>query len=399
MRLMPLLTALLVAGALYLLILERPAVMEVAHAPEGAVARIAAAVVQREAPPSGPESPTAVAAEAAAAPAPTIAASTPPAAERRVSVVAVASHAQSINSGIVLRGRTEATRHVEVRAETSGLVVSEPVRKGSFVEAGTVLCELSPGTRLASLAEAEARLAEAQLNLRAAEQLSQGGFASETRAAAARAAFQAAEAMVEAARREIDRLSIRAPFAGVLEADSAETGSLLQPGALCATVMQLDPIRLVGFVPEAEVDRVSLGAMAAGRLVTGREIVGQVTFVARSADDRTRTFRVEVEVPNRDLAIRDGQTAEILIAAQGTSAHLLPASALTLDDRGRLGLRLVDRSGEGPVARFSPVTIVRDTAQGVWLAGLPDAAEVIVVGQEYVTDGTPLTVTLRGAAP
>jgi multidrug efflux system membrane fusion protein len=394
MRVLPLITALLVAGALYLLILERPALMDAVNAPEGPVSRIATAIRAPEA--AEPAAPEPAAPEPAAQP-PTIADPAARASSRRVAVVALPVQAQSIESGILLRGRTEATRHVDVRSETSGLVVSEPVRKGSFVEAGTTLCELSPGTRLASLAEAEARLAEAQLNLRAAEQLSQGGFASETRAASARAAFQAAQAGVEAARREIARLTITAPFAGLLETDAAETGSLLQPGSLCATVIQLDPIRLVGFVAEADVDRVAVGAAARARLVTGREIAGHVTFLSRSADERTRTFRVEIEVPNRDFSIRDGQTAEILIASRGTSAHLLPASALTLDDRGRLGVRLVEGEGEAAVARFAPVQVVRDTPAGVWVAGLPEAAQVIVLGQEYVTDGTPLAVTLREA--
>lgn len=391
MRLLPLLTALLVAGALYLLVLERPLLLSIVAAPEGPATRIAATVAGRAPPPpeAAPDVALPVAAPAPAASAP---------ARKQVSVIALPSRAQAIDTGILLRGRTEATRQVEVRAETAGLVVSEPIRKGSLVAAGALLCQLSPGTRLASLAEAEARLAEAQINLHAAEQLSQGGFASESRLAAARAAFQAAEAMVEAARREIDQLGITAPFAGLLETDAAETGSLLQPGSLCATVIQLDPIRLVGFVPEVDVERVATGAMAGGRLVSGREIAGEVTFMSRSADERTRTFRVEVEVPNPDLAIRDGQTAEIVIAARGTSAHLLPASALTLDDDGRLGVRLVERGGEGPLARFQAVGLVRDTTAGVWVTGLPEVAEVIVVGQEYVSDGTPLAVTLREVA-
>lgn len=406
MRILPLLTALLVAGALWLLVLERPLVMSIAHAPEGPVARIAAAV-------SGPrpdEAAAQPAAEGAApafpaeGPAPTAAGLAPApapaeAGPRRIPVVAVESRARPVEAGVLLRGRSEATRRVEVRAETTGPVISEPLRKGSAVAAGAVLCALDPGTRPATLAEAEARRAEAELNLRAAEQLGQEGFASGTRIAAARAAFRAAEAAVAAAQRELERTTIRAPFAGLLETDTAETGSLLQPGALCATVVQLDPIRLVGFLPEAQIERVAEGLPAAARLVTGHALEGRVSFVARSAEPATRTFRVEVEVPNPGLAVREGQTAEILIAAPGAPAHLLPASALTLDDDGRLGLRLAEGPAEAAVARFVPVTLLRDSPEGVFVTGLPDRARVIVIGQDYVTDGTPLAVTLREAAP
>ena len=98
----------------------------------------------------------------------------------------------------------------------------------------------------------------------------------------ARAAVQSADAGIAAAQTELDRLDIRAPFSGLLESDAAELGSLLQPGALCATVIQLNPIKMVGFVPEAEVDRVRLGAPAATRLASGREVLGRVTFLSRS---------------------------------------------------------------------------------------------------------------------
>ena len=244
------------------------------------------------------------------------------------------------------------------------------------------------------LAEAQARLADARINFSAADRLSQDGFASSTRVATTEANLRSAEAAVAAAAKEIERLTIKAPFDGVLETDSAEIGSLLQAGGLCATVIQLDPIRLVGFVPETEVDRIEVGALAGARLAAGQEVQGRVTFLSRSADPTTRTFRVDIEVPNPDMSIRDGQTAEIIIAAPGATAHLLPQSSLTLNDDGALGVRLVDPE---QIARFAPVTLLRDTVDGVWISGLDEKADVIVVGQEYVTDGVPVIPTYREA--
>jgi len=86
-----------------------------------------------------------------------------------VSVVALRSVAQPIDSAVLVRGRTEAARQVNVSAETSGLVISEPLRKGAFVEDGALMCQLDTGTREARLAEAKARLAEARANLPSAE--------------------------------------------------------------------------------------------------------------------------------------------------------------------------------------------------------------------------------------
>ena len=304
--------------------------------------------------------------------------------EARFSVVTRTVAERDVESAVLLRGRTEAWRSVEVRAETQGLVVSDPLRRGATVEAGDLLCELAPGPRAAALAEAEARLSEAQIAFRAADRLSQDGFAAETRVAGARAALEAAQAGVVRARDEMERLQITAPFGGLLETDAAETGTLLQPGALCARVIQLDPIRLVGFVPEREVEQVAHGARAGARTSSGRELVGTVSFVARSADPSTRTFRVEVTVPNADLQVRDGITAEILIEAEGIRGVQVPVSALTLDDSGRLGVRAVD---DGDRVIFFPVTILRDTREGVFVTGVPDGTRVIVTGQDYVIEG------------
>ncbi len=173
-----------------------------------------------------------------------------------VRVVALTSTASGIEDAVILRGETRAMREVELRAETTGRIISDPLRRGTFVEKDQVICQIDSGTREAMLAEAQARLADARINFSAAERLSQDGFASGTRLATTEANLRSAEAAVESAATEIERLSIRAPFAGLLEDDSAELGSLLQAGGICATVIQLDPIQLVGFVPETEVSRI-----------------------------------------------------------------------------------------------------------------------------------------------
>lgn len=406
MRLLPILAAILVSALIYVFIFQRDALTEGTASDTPVAQENAEADVRPEREESADQ----------------------------IGVVAVRSVARTIDSAVVLRGQTEADRQVFLRAETSGQVISDPLRKGAFVEKDQLLCRLDPAARDATLAEAQARLQEARsripeararldeaiarleearINDNAAARLSEGGFASETRVAATKAAvsaamagvetarsglegtqsgIQSAEAAVAAADTEIARLSIKAPFAGLLESDTAELGTLLQPGDLCATVMQLDPVMLVGFVPETEVNRVELGARAGARLAAGNQVEGNVTFLSRAADPETRTFRVEIEVPNADLTLRDGQTAEIVIAADGTSAHLLPQSALTLNDHGDLGVRIVT---EETTAQFIPVTLLRDTLNGVWLGGLPDEADVIIIGQEFVIDGVRVVPTYQ----
>lgn len=366
-----------------------------------------------------------------------------------VSVIALRSKSSPIQNAIVLRGRTEAARQVTVMAETSGTVISTPLRKGAHIKTGQTLCQLDPGTRSATLAQAraglagaksllpearariaaakaqmagaQAALAEAKISENAARKLKAGGYASTTRLAsatavlqqahsgieaakaaaqAAKAAEQSASASIEAANanivsidQDIENLSITAPFGGILEADTAELGALLQPGSPCATIIQLNPVKLVGFAPETEIERLNIGALVGARLATGREVTGKISFLSRSADPVTRTFRVESEIPNPDLSIRDGQSVELMVAADGTAAHLIPQSALTLDNTGNLGIRFV---GEGDIVGFSPVSIAKDSHDGVWVSGLTDQVDIITIGHEYVIKGVKVSVTYSG---
>ena len=431
MRILPIVTALLVVAALYGLIFERDRIIE-----------FSAGLSAQSAPESTDETPPAQAQEVVAIP--------EEAPERTaVSVRAVVLQSEAIEDDVLLRGRTEADRKIDVRAETGGLVVSAPLPKGTAVTQGQLLCRLEEGTRSAQraealarlaqaraslpsaeaalpeaaarVAEAEARLEEARINDNAARELVQDGFATETRVAATKAAVSSAEAALTAAKsgvaaaqagleaaqasissaeaavalveKDIERLDIKAPFSGMLESDTAELGSLMQPGSLCGTVIALDPIRLVGFVPEANVDKIAVGAMAGAELINGQQVVGTVTFLSRSADENTRTFRTEITVPNPDLAIRDGQTIEIGIAGDGQQAHLVPQSSLTLDNEGNIGVRTVLEQEGGPVAHFMPVTVLRDTVDGVYVGGLPEEVALITVGQEYVGEGTPVAPT------
>src|SRR6056297_4242993 len=197
MRLFPIIAAIVVTAIVYAFVFERDRLVAIlTGGPETSLAESGAA--------TGQDAPTQAAGTA-----------------DPVRVVAVKSTARTIDSAVILRGQTEAFRQVDLRAETTGQVISEPLRKGAFVEEGQALCELDPGTRASALAEARSRLSaarasvpeskarleealsrldEARINDNAAIRLSEEGFASQTRAAATKAALRSAEAAVESAR-------------------------------------------------------------------------------------------------------------------------------------------------------------------------------------------------------
>lgn len=305
-----------------------------------------------------------------------------------IDVVTKQSSASALASTLKMTGATEASRRVDVRAETSGIVAVAP-RKGQRVRAGDLLCRIDIGNRKARRDASVARLQQAITEARAQQSLSQKGFAAANRSSAAKVEAEVLRADIMQIDIEIGQLQIRAPFDGVVEGDTAEIGALLQMGNTCATIVDPDPLRIAGFVPEFQIGKLRIGDPATATLVTGESVRGRIVYIAQTADTATRTFEVEIEVPNPDYRLRDAVTARIEIPLDSRPAHKLPQSALTLNAAGDIGVMVA----EGDVARFRAVEILRDGEEGVWLTGLGDRARVIVVGQEYVSDGSTLNAT------
>jgi multidrug efflux system membrane fusion protein len=320
---------------------------------------------------------------------------TRPVGDALIAVRAMRSSALPYATHITVRGRTQAIRTVEVKSEATGRVVAVDAPKGTRVKAGDSLVRFAVEDRAARLAETEALVRQRDLEYAAAKSLAEKGYRPENKLAEQAALLDAAKARMKQMEVEMTKLTVRAPFAGVVEQKTVELGDFVSAGAKLMTIVDDDPSLVVGHVTELEVGRVKVGDTGRARLITGEEVSGRLRFVGSSADPATRTFRVELEVPNKDHTIRDGTTAEIRIATSQLPAHLISPSALTLNEQGQVGLRLVV---DGSVVQFVPVAVVGQAPTGVWVAGLPPQATIITVGQESVKDGQVVKVVFDDAS-
>lgn len=286
---------------------------------------------------------------------------------------------------LTVRGRTQALRSVQVRAETSGRVVTLPVEKGAMVEEGTVLCELAVDARGAQMQEARAKLTQRKLEWDAAKRLQEQGHRSSTQTAAIKAGYDSAQAAVMRMEIEMNRTKIRAPYTGIFNDRQVEIGDYMAPGQVCGTVVDQNPWLVVGEVSEKDVVRMKMGDPGTARLVSGETVSGTIRYISASANMATRTFRIELEVQNAEQNyFRDGITADLLFPLGVAPAHHISPAILGLNTRGDVGVRTIDDKN---IVSFVPVTIISDTNTGVWVTGLPRLVTVIIVGQEMVAPG------------
>ncbi len=297
---------------------------------------------------------------------------------------------------LVLSGRTEADHKMMALARTSGLVLELKVRRGDQIKQGDVIARLSDEAREAQVAQARALVAQRKAELEAKRRLAESGAVAKLDLANIEAQAKAAEATLAAADAEAERGLVVAPWSGVITDVPVQPGQALSIGKDVAQIIALDPMLAVVEVAERKLAGVKVGESATIRLVTGETAEGKIRFVSKSATAGTRTYRVDVVVPNPDGRIPDGITAEVALKLAPSPATRIPRSALTFASNGELGVRIVDR--ENKVA-FVPVAIAEDEQAQMWVTGIDNGARVIVQGQDFVREGQTVQPVAAEASP
>lgn len=289
-------------------------------------------------------------------------------------------HARTIR----ISGLTEANKRAVLATRANGVIVQLPAQEGDHVKEGDLVLMLDAEEKTAAVDNAKALFEQRKAELEATQQLLKSGNLAKLQADSARSAFAAAQAQVEAAQAELSRNQVKAPFAGLIDRVDVEIGSSVLQGGEVATILNLDPILAKGEVSERDLQYLTIGETAEVKLVNGEKVNGSLSYISRDASAQTRTFRVEISIPNPDLKIPAGMTAEIALKAEATDAVILPRSVVTLSANGDLGVRAVDKDNK---VVFYPIDLVDDTPTGLVLAGIPPEARIIVAGQELTTEG------------
>jgi multidrug efflux system membrane fusion protein len=227
-------------------------------------------------------------------------------------------------------------------------------------------------------------VAQRQIEYNAAQKLESRGFNSRIGLSEALANLEAAKAALRAAEIDLEKTGIVAPFAGTIADQNVEVGDYLDIGHALFTLVTLDPLEVTGYVSERHVRDLSAGGPARVDFEENGSAEGTLSYIAPAADLDTRTFRITVSLPNAERALRGGLTAQIRLPVAEKKAHKISPSILSLNDKGQIGVKLVD---ERDTVRFVPVTVLADRPDAMWVGGLPEQARVITVGQDFVAEG------------
>ncbi len=339
-----------------------------------------------------------------------------------------------IDQSIELQGQTIHNKKIDVKSETSGNIDSIEFSRGDKVSQNSEMITISLEDRNEKLLSAEKdlerlskelilneknrdnllrqnieRIELYEIEYASAKQLIDKGLSSKSKLSLAsfnlanakadkediKIKFESTLANLEAQisnvksvlkniKLDIDKTSIKAPFDGIISEKMVEETEFISVGTPLFTIIDLDPIKIEGYLSEFDVNKVSVGTKAIIEDSNGIKKNGIISFISPSAETSTRTFEITIEANNKDLLYKSGITTKIIIKGSELKAHKIPPSILTLLDDGTVGVKAIDNEDK---VTFYPTKTIKDTIDGMWVSGLPEKVKLIVSGQEYISIG------------
>jgi multidrug efflux system membrane fusion protein len=339
-----------------------------------------------------------------------------------------------IDQSIELQGQTIHNKKIDVKSETSGKINSIEFSRGDNVSENSEMITISLEDRKEKLLSAQndlerlskeiilneknrdnllrqniERIELYEIEYASAKQLIDKGLSSKSKLSLAsfnlanakadrediKIKFESTLASLEAQitnvksvlkniKLDINKTSIKAPFDGIISEKMVEETEFISVGTPLFSIIDLDPIKIEGYLSEFDVNKVSVGTKAFIEDSNGIKKSGTISFISPSAETSTRTFEITIEADNKDLSYKSGITTKIIIKGSELKAHKIPPSILTLLDDGTVGVKAVDNED---MVTFYPTKTIKDTIDGMWVSGLPEKVNLIVSGQEYISIG------------
>jgi RND family efflux transporter MFP subunit len=342
-----------------------------------------------------------------------------------------------LSNTLTVAGEFQPYQEVELHAKVSGYIRRINVDIGDRVNSGQIVATLEVPELNAQVAGSEAEVRHSQSEISRAQSgvvLAQASYAAlhaaytrlaeaarvrpglvaeqelddshakdldaEAKVNDAKAALEAAQEQLGVSNADHQRVAamqgysvVTAPFTGVITMRYADVGSLIQAGTTSNTqsmpvvkLAQSDLLRLRMPVPEEDVPFIKVGGDVQIKLqATGRSISGKIVRFTRELTTSTRTMLAEVDVPNPDLALSTGMTAEAIIVLQEQKDVLtVPAGAVLIRD-GQSYVLIVD--ADNKVQKVTVELGIQGPDRIEITQGLTEHQSVIVSGQSNYRTG------------
>ena len=295
-------------------------------------------------------------------------------------------------------GIVNANTSVDVAFQVPGKVVSVGPEEGQSVRAGETIAALDPAEYRFAVEQASAQ-SERMANDRDRNRplLAAGSIAPADMDQLESGARQSAAA-ADLAKKHLADTHLSAPLSGMIARRAIEVGATVAPGQAVYTIVALDPVRVRVGVPESDIGHITEGMPAAVRIpALDTSFAGRVSLIGVAADPTTRSYTVEITVPNPARRLRAGMVAEASITSTAmkamTSVIVVPAAAVLHDGaaNGATFVYVLDRDGARAESRRVTIGMAHGDSLEI-TSGLAANDRVVIAGQQRLRSGAHVSV-------
>ena len=315
-----------------------------------------------------------------------------------MTVEVVVARADTVVDAIIATGQIEAIQSIELRSEIQGRIAEILVREGREVGQGTALFKVDDAELRAEVDRAEAERDLARQSLARTRDLLEQKASSQSELERAEATSRSTEAQLQLLKVRLDRTTVRAPFGGVVGQRFVSIGDYVTTDTRLATVQTVSPQRAVFQVPERYADRLKVGQQVTFRVaaIPGKEFEAKVDFVDPTVQLPGRTILVKAVVPNRGRELQAGMFIEARLATAVRPGAVVIAEDAVLPLQGA---NFVWVAASGKAARRQVELGVRTPGFVEARSGVEAGEQVVVAGQERLSEGAPLAPKVMDRTP
>lgn len=307
-----------------------------------------------------------------------------------VPIEAATVERRDISSFIETHGTLEAENEVDLVGRISAPIVALEAEEGMAVRRGQLLARLDEAELESQLEISRVSLAEATQAWDRAKQLGEVQLISPEEYEGARTRFETARAQLEGNQIQLGYTQVRAPFAGLIVARYVDFAEQISPGTPLFRLSDFDPLLCPIQVPERDLSRLAIGQSAYLEVEAwpDERFEAEVLRIRPVVDAATGTVRVTLAVSGRGR-LRPGMFADVFVETDRRQGVLvMPKVALSVDSIGDT----VYVAADGVASRRD---VELGFAEGDFvevISGLADGDQVVVVGQDGLSNGTPIEI-------
>jgi len=289
-------------------------------------------------------------------------------------------------------GTLRANDSVTITSTVTELVTEVHFTDGQRVERGDLLISMDTTDEQALLAEEQARLSEAQRQVKRLLPLAKQNTASKSALDTQQSLVSVSEARIEGIRSQISKRRITAPFAGVVGLKNISAGALAQPGTELATLDDDTTMKMDFAVPEKHLSYLKAGLeiTAESQAFPGTTFNGTISSIDSRINPNTRAVQVRALIDNPDQLLKPGILMRIKLLTQQRQSLLIPEEALTSSGTSQ-SVFLVNPD-DSTVLQTPIKTGSRYAGKIEVLSGLTAGDAVVIHGTLRVTNGSQVKV-------